>query len=134
VLQVLQLLQESQLSQHLLRCIRALRRSSKLGLQHESQHESQQEPHEPPPPQQELAAGAAAGAAAAGAGSAPAKHAVVRSKNAAFTRVILRWSHTSAEGRRISTKAIFVEPLGNPRLPLRFHTSESHLPPETAPR
>jgi hypothetical protein len=44
----------------------------------------------------------AGAAGAAGAASAPANHAVVTSKNAAFTSVILRWSLTLAEGHRAS--------------------------------
>src|SRR6185312_1310521 len=84
------------------------------GWQQDSQQEPQVLPQPPPPPQHppdpnappmgaeatEPTAGAAVVAAAAGAGSAPANHAVVTSKNAAFTRVILRWSLTSAEGHR----------------------------------
>jgi hypothetical protein len=106
--QVLQEL-EQQLSQQLLQLRRARSRSIRLGLQQQlSQQLSQQPPqllpHPPPlqPATGALATAVACAGAAVGAGSAPANHAVVTNKNAAFTRVILRWSLTSAEGRRDS--------------------------------
>jgi hypothetical protein len=111
LLQQLVVAQQLDSQQHLLRWKQALSFCKQLGLQ---QHSISQ-PQPPPqpllaelPPQQPLDTGAEAteptavpaGAAVGGAGSAPANHAVVTSKNAAFTRVILRWSLNSAEGHR----------------------------------
>jgi len=128
-------------SQQLLQQRRARRRCNKLGLQQQSQQLSQQPPQllpQPPPqpPPLQPATGALATTAGAavvvGAGSAPANHAVVTNKNAAFTRVILRWSLTSAEGRRDSAGSGLIRETWRPAPSSVLTTAKP--PPSRRPR
>ncbi len=74
-----------QQSQQLFLWKRARSLSRQLGFEQQSQQTSQQLPQVEQPPQHDAAGAAGAAGAAAGAGSAPASHAVVTSRNAAFT-------------------------------------------------